>query len=32
MSNGIASSDTLVDALPYIDQGYDEPGVKQVVS
>jgi hypothetical protein len=22
----------LVDALPYIDSGYDEPGVKQAVS
>jgi hypothetical protein len=25
------SSDLLVDALPYIDTGYDEPGVKQAV-
>jgi hypothetical protein len=26
------SGEVLVDALPYIDLGYDEPGVKQAVS
>lgn len=26
------TSDVLVDALPYIDQGYDEPGVREAVS
>ena len=26
------SGDVLVDALPYIDSGYDEPGVKQAVN
>lgn len=26
------TSDILVDALPYIDQGYDEPGVREAVS
>ena len=25
-------SDILVDALPYIDQGYDDPGVREAVS
>ena len=25
------SGDIVVDALPYIDQGYDEPGVREAV-
>lgn len=25
------SSEVIVDALPYIDQGYDEPGVREAV-
>lgn len=25
-------SEIVVDALPYIDQGYDEPGVREAVS
>ena len=28
----MASEYVLVDALPYIDNGYDEPGVKQAVN
>jgi len=30
MSNQLP--DVIVDALPYIDQGYDEPGVRDAVS
>lgn len=26
------SGEVIVDALPYIDQGYDEPGVREAVS
>lgn len=26
------TQEALVDALPYIDQGYDEPGVREAVS
>lgn len=26
------SGEVVVDALPYIDQGYDEPGVREAVS
>lgn len=26
------SEDVVVDALPYIDQGYDDPGVREAVS
>lgn len=26
------SQDVIVDALPYIDTGYDEPGVREAVS
>lgn len=26
------SGEVLVDALPYIDQGYDEPGVREAVN
>lgn len=26
------AGEVLVDALPYIDQGYDEPGVREAVS
>ena len=26
------TTDVVVDALPYIDQGYDEPGVREAVS
>lgn len=26
------SWEVIVDALPYIDQGYDEPGVREAVS
>ena len=25
------ANDVIVDALPYIDQGYDEPGVREAV-
>lgn len=28
----IMSAEVVVDALPYFDQGYDEPGVKEAVS
>jgi len=28
----ITSFGVVVDALPYIDQGYDEPGVREAVS
>jgi hypothetical protein len=28
----MANQEVLVDALPYIDSGYEEPGVKQAVS
>ena len=27
-----ATSEVVVDALPYIDHGYDEPGVREAVS
>ena len=27
-----AAADVLVDALPYYDSGYDEPGVREAVS
>lgn len=26
------AGEVIVDALPYIDQGYDEPGVREAVS
>ena len=29
LGNMSTNNDVLVDALPYIDQGYDEPGIKQ---
>ena len=28
----VATSEVVVDALPYIDHGYDEPGVREAVS
>lgn len=28
----IMAGEVVVDALPYIDQGYDEPGVREAVS
>lgn len=28
----IMAGEVIVDALPYIDQGYDEPGVREAVS
>lgn len=27
----ITAGEVIVDALPYIDQGYDEPGVREAV-
>ena len=30
--SGVASVPVVVDALPYIDVGYDEPGVREAVS
>jgi len=26
------AGEVIVDALPYIDQGYDEPGIREAVS
>lgn len=28
----VMAGEVVVDALPYIDQGYDEPGVREAVS
>jgi hypothetical protein len=32
MASPSMDSDVLVNALPYIDQGYDDPGVREAVS
>ena len=32
LGSNAASNQVVVDALPYIDHGYDEPGVREAVS
>ena len=31
-SHALMSHEVVPDALPYVDQGYDEPGVREMVS